>query len=176
MKRVVCLLVIVSIAYAGCANKKQSKVTVVAHRNGWYTPGDWKSNAVLMQENVRLRDELYKVKTMHKPNKALLAKIAELGTEIDSQRTELRTSISKLKKEISEAKRMSKPDEALLVKVADIEAGIKSLRTELRTSITKLKEELSEAKIMPEQYEALLVRIADIQAALELQMAEERAE
>jgi len=116
MKRVVCLLVIVSIAYAGCADKKQNKVTVVPLHNGWYTPGDWKSNAVLMQENVRLRDELYKVKTMHKPNKALLVKIDDLETALKSRGV------------------VESIDKALLVRIAKLEAVIESQSAMIKSS------------------------------------------
>ena len=96
MKRVMCVMLIVSIAYAGCADKKQRKVNVVATKRGWDTGDGYKSNAVLRQENVRLRDELYRAKMMQSPEallaridvleEALLDKIYELGYAITSQR------------------------------------------------------------------------------------------
>ena len=124
MKRGVCLLLVVSIAYAGCADKKQNKVTVVSLPGVWVQGDDWKSNAVLMQENVRLRDELYKVKTMHKPNKALLVRIDDLETALESQRAVSRAVTAKLKSVQSEGKIMHKQNEALLVKIYDLETAL----------------------------------------------------
>ena len=86
MKRVVCLLVIVSIAYAGCADKKPSKVTVVPLPPRWGQGDDWKSNAVLRRKIVMLENELIEAKIMAKPNKALLVRTAKLEAALESQR------------------------------------------------------------------------------------------
>lgn len=102
MKRLVCLLLVVSMAYAGCAAKKPSKVAVVATKRGWYPPGDSKSNAVLRQEIVRLRDELNRARRMQIPEFLLtrldeleedvLHKIYELGYATTSKRKELQSA------------------------------------------------------------------------------------
>lgn len=81
MKRLVCLLLVVSIAYAGCAEKKKGKVTVVATKRGWSTEDGYKSNAVLRQEIVRLRDALNKARRMQRPE-VLLARFDALEENV----------------------------------------------------------------------------------------------
>ena len=98
MKRVMCVMLIVSIAYTGCADKKQSKVTVVATKRGWIPKREQKSNAVLMQENVRLKDELREARKKQSPEflltrldvleEAVLNQIGEVGYAVTSKRKE----------------------------------------------------------------------------------------
>ena len=85
MKRVVCLLLVVLIGYAGCADNKPSKVTVVPLPPKWESPGDWESNPALRLKIVRLEDELDKLKTAPKQNGSLLARITILEYEIEYQ-------------------------------------------------------------------------------------------
>jgi len=99
MKRLVCLLLVVSIAYAGCADKKQGKVAVVASKTGWETPGDWQSNEVLRNRIVVLERQLTKARKTQRPGFMLdrldaleadvLKKISELGYAVTSKRTAL---------------------------------------------------------------------------------------
>ncbi|HUU16689.1 MAG TPA: hypothetical protein VMW72_06035 [Sedimentisphaerales bacterium] len=100
MKRLVCLLLVVSIAYSGCADKKQSKVTVVPIRD--ITQGEWDTIAELRSENVRLKFELSKAREIHSPEFLLaridaleedvLHKIYELGYATTSQRKALESA------------------------------------------------------------------------------------
>lgn len=143
MKRVVCLLVIVSIAYAGCADKKPSKVAVVPLPPIWYTPGDWESNAVLRLKNTRLEMELSEVKN----------RIDELEAALESQRSVSRVVIAKLQSELREAKIMQKQNKALLVKIDELETTIES-----RGVVERIDK-------------ALLVRIAKLEAVIESQSA-----
>lgn len=96
VKRLVCLLMVVSIAYAGCSAKKTSKVNVVASKTGWESPGDWESNAVLRRKIVILERELRAARIMQRPEYLLarldaleadvLHKINEIGYAVTSQR------------------------------------------------------------------------------------------
>jgi len=147
MKRIVCLLVIVSIAYAGCADKKPSKVTVIHLLPKWESPGDWESNAVLRLKNARLEMELSEVKNMHKQ------KIAELEAALESQRAVSRAILAKLEREQSEAKIMHKQNNTLLVKIDELETALELQRAEERAE------------------KALLVRTAKLEAVLESQGA-----
>jgi len=75
------MLMMVSIAPAGCADKKQIEVKSVGGQRGWLRPADSKSNAVLRHENIRLRDELRKVRTTQGPE-ALLARLDALEEDV----------------------------------------------------------------------------------------------
>ena len=143
MKRLVCLLVIVSIAYAGCADKKPSKVTVIHICPKWESPGDWESNAVLRLKNARLEMKLSEGKNMHKQ------KIAELEAALEFQRAVSRAILAKLEREQSEAKIMHKQNNTLLVKIDELETALELQRAE----------------------KALLVRTAKLEAVLESQRA-----
>jgi len=92
MKRVVCLLLIVLIAYAGCAVKKTSEGPVEhpSPPSPWQTPGEaWESNGVLRYKISQLEMELNRVR---KQNEDSLVKIAELEAETESQRAEIESS------------------------------------------------------------------------------------
>ena len=96
MKRLVCLLLVVSIAYTGCADKKPSKVTVVTDLLDGIPYGTWDNITVLKRENARLKEELYRARMMQRPEallvridvleEALLVRISMLEAEIKSQR------------------------------------------------------------------------------------------
>jgi len=96
MKRMLCVILIVLIVYAGCADKKQRKVTVVPLGLPLTPVGDWESNAVLKRRIVVLEGELRKARMMQRPDfllaridvleEVLLQKIYELGYATTSQR------------------------------------------------------------------------------------------
>lgn len=96
MKRLVCLLLVVSIAYTGCADKKQSKVSVVPITRIWDPLQEYESNAVLKRKIVVLERELREARMMQSPEfllaridileEALLEKIYEVGYAVTSQR------------------------------------------------------------------------------------------
>jgi len=151
MKRVVCLLVIVSIAYAGCADKKPSKVTAVPLIRPWVD--DWESYSVLPLEVKRLKMELTKAKIMLKQEEALLVRIGDLEFELASQRAVSRENFAKLESELSEYKSVHEQNETLLVKIDELETTIESQGAV--ESIDK----------------ALLVRIAKLEAVTESQSA-----
>ncbi len=100
MKRVVCLLMIVSIAYAGCADKKPSKVTVISglldgvSGGRWDYPedGSWESPGVLR----------FKIANMHKQNEALLVRVDALEDALAFQGE------------------VERPEKLLLVRIADL--------------------------------------------------------
>lgn len=102
MKRLVCLLLVASIACTGCADKKQSKVNVVASRVGWFTPGDWQSNAVLRLENVRLKNELRIARIMQSPE-ALLARLDALEENVLGKMYEVGNAVTSKSKAVESA-------------------------------------------------------------------------
>lgn len=132
MKRVVCLLVIVSIAYVGCADTKQKEVTVISGLldrvpdGTWGDPEDviWDSPSV-----VRL-----KIANMHKRNEALMFRIDELEAALESQRAVSRVVIAKLQGELRESKIMHKQNKALLVRIAKLEAVTESQSAVIKSS------------------------------------------
>ena len=104
MKRVVCLLLIVLIACAGCADKKTRIFTLIpGDPPTWRSPGGgepWKSPAVHRYEIAKwemklnkVEEELDRVKDMLKQselrNEASLVRMAELK---ESQRSEIESS------------------------------------------------------------------------------------
>ena len=99
MKRLVCLLMVVSVAPAGCADKKQSEVSVVAIKRGWSTGEGYKSNAVLRSRIVVLERQLTEARKKQSPGFVLtrldaleadvLHKINEVGYAVTSQRKAL---------------------------------------------------------------------------------------
>lgn len=96
---------VVTIAPAGCADKKQSKVNVVASRSGWIYPGGSKSNAVLRLENVRLKNELRRARMMQSPE-ALLARLDALVADVLHKLSEVGYAVqenTRLGIELSEA-------------------------------------------------------------------------
>ena len=72
MKRVVCLLLIVLIACAGCADNKRKVPVRPSPRDPWWTPGDWESNGVLRYKIAQLEMELDRVKDMLKQSELQL--------------------------------------------------------------------------------------------------------
>jgi len=95
MKRLVCLLLVVSIAYAGCADKKQGKVRVVNELLDKVPYGVWDNVTQLKRENARLRIELAKassrgypqvlVKRFDRLEKVLLQRIYKIEDNIEAQ-------------------------------------------------------------------------------------------
>ena len=94
MKRVMCLLLVVLIGYAGCADNKPSKVAVVPLPPKWESPGDWESNPVLRLKIVRLEDKIAELKKNSDP--ALRLKTAKLERELDKLKNALKQSVSLL--------------------------------------------------------------------------------
>ena len=162
MKRLASLLLFVSIAFAGCYDveidkltgkpvshqtiefpkqkEEPGKITQTLYSRGWW--GDWDSFTELSQRIERLEKGLSEVKIVPRPDKALLARIDELGAELGSQRAELRATVTKLKEDLSETKSTPEQDKALLVRIDELGAELESQRAELRTTVTKLKEGL----------------------------------
>ena len=153
MKRIVCLMLVVLIAYAGCADTKPSTITVTPIYSGWINALEDVSNT--RQRIEELEIELSKAKDMPKRDKALLARIARLEAEIKSQRAELRAIIAKLKNELSEAEDQTEQTKALLFMIAEIEAALECQRVVERAE------------------KALLVMIADVESAIESRWAVE---
>ncbi|MCH7555948.1 MAG: hypothetical protein IIB56_00660 [Planctomycetes bacterium] len=112
MKRLVCLLVIVSIAYAGCADKKPSKVTVISGLldgvpdGRWDYPedGSWESPGVLR----------FEIANMHKQNEALRVRVDAL--------------VDALEDALAFQGEVERPEKLLLVRIADLEAALESQR------------------------------------------------
>ncbi len=128
MKRVVCLLVFVSIACAGCEHKTPNQLTVERVRRGWM--GEWETNSelreniaklesqrVVSRENfAELESELSEYKSVHEQNETLLVKIDELETTIESQGV------------------VERIDKALLVRIAKLEAVTESQSAVIKSS------------------------------------------
>lgn len=96
MKRVVCLLLIVLIAYAGCAGKKTSPFTLIpGDPPHWESPGGehFVSSGVHRNEIAKWEMKLNKVEDMLKQselrNEASLVRMAELK---ESHRSEVESS------------------------------------------------------------------------------------
>jgi hypothetical protein len=125
MKRIVCLLLVVSIAFAGCYDVEIDKITgkpisdkgtevpkqnkeriatQTPYSRDWW--GDWESFSELIQRIERVEGA----------DKLLLVKIADLEAELESQKAE------------------EKADKALLVRIADLEATIESQTAEIESS------------------------------------------
>lgn len=136
MKRLVCLLLVVSIACAGCydteidpftgkpvsekrteVTKKDegpSKITQTPYSRGWW--GDWESFSELRRRIEKLEMDLSEVKDMPEPEKALLVRMDELEATIESQ------------------KAAEGEEKALLVRIAELEATIESQGAEIESS------------------------------------------
>ena len=165
---IACLMLVVSIAFAGCyeveidkitgkpisdngmevpKQNKEGTITQAPYSRDWW--GDWESFSELIQRFSeliqrieRVEEVLSQIEIAPRPDKALLTRIDELGAELESQKAELRADITKLKEELSEPKITPKQDKTLLVRITDLETALESQKAELRTDITKLKEEL----------------------------------
>jgi len=145
MKKIVCLLLIVLIACAGCYDveidkitdkpisdngmkspkqNKEHKIAQYPYSRDWW--GDWESFSELIQ----------RIERMEREDKILLAKIDDLEAKIELQRAEER------------------PEKTLLARIIALEAEIESQRAEERTE------------------KALLTRIAELEAEIELQRVE----
>lgn len=131
MKRLVCLLVIVSIAYAGCADKKPSKVTMISglldgvSGGRWDYPedGSWESPGVLR----------FKIVNMHKQNEALRVRVNALEDalafqgEVERAEKLLLVRIADLEAAALESQRAEeRAEKALLVRTAKLEAVLES--------------------------------------------------
>jgi len=136
MKRLVCLLLVVSIACAGCYNKEidpysgipisdkptevakqnkgQNKITQTRYSRGWW--GDWESFTELSQRIAKLEGDILKVKALPEQIEALLNRSDELETSIESQRA------------------VEREHKASLVRIVKLEAEIESQRAEIENS------------------------------------------
>jgi len=158
---IACLMLVVSIACAGCYDveidkitgkpisdngtevpkqNKEGTITQAPYSRDWW--GDWESFSELIQRIERVEEVLSQIEIAPRQDKALLARITDLETALESQKAELRTDITKLKEELSEPKITPKQDKALLARITDLETALESQKAELRADITKLKEEL----------------------------------
>ena len=86
MKRAVCLLLVVSIACAGCA---------LSEKTEWISPLTLR--IADLEDELKLRiadleDEIKSQRAEERAEKALLDRIAELEAELESQRTEVESS------------------------------------------------------------------------------------
>lgn len=84
MKALVCLLLVVTIAPAGCADKKQSKVAVVTGLLDGVEHGTWPSTQALRNENARLRGELSAARI--RPSRELAQENVRLRIELTKAR------------------------------------------------------------------------------------------
>ena len=164
MKRIVFLMLVVSIACAGCEVKESSTswitgngVQPVRNGEGHELTGvthtqivgfqDVAVNISELEERIkRVEKVLPQIKITPKSDKALLSRIDNLETSIESQRAELRENITKLEDDLSEAKITPKPDKALLARIDNLETALESQKEELRENITKLKEGLPKSE------------------------------
>jgi hypothetical protein len=192
MKRIVFLMLVISIACAGCEVKESStsrimgpieqpvrtderhELPIVTHEQIVGFQGVAINITDLQRRIEIVEEELSQIKIAPRPDKVLLARITEHGAELESQKEELRENIAKLKEDLSEAKITPKPDKTLLVRIANLETALESQKEELRADITKLKEDLSETKITPKPDKTLLIRITNLETALESQRVELR--
>lgn len=102
MKRLACLLMLASIAYVGCAVKKQSTAIVVSDLLDGVPSGTWDYTAAIRRENAWLWAELNKATRRKRPvvtisridelEKVLLSKISELQEEIKTQSNALESA------------------------------------------------------------------------------------
>jgi len=120
LQKIACLLLVVSIAFAGCydveidkitgkpisdnGTDKEREITQAPYSRDWW--GDWESFSELTQ----------RIESIERADKLLLVRIADLEAELESQKAE------------------EKADKALLVRIADLEATIESQRAEIESS------------------------------------------
>jgi len=156
---IACLMLVVSIACAGCYDveidkitgkpisdngtevpkqNKEGTITQAPYSRDWW--GDWESFSELIQRIERVEEVLSQIEN----HVAIVPgrQGSDLETALESQKAELRTDITKLKEELSEPKITPKQDKALLARITDLETALESQKAELRADITKLKEEL----------------------------------
>lgn len=111
MKHCVCLLLVVSIAYSGCTDKKPNQMQWVDTSFGWI--GGLERVSELRRRIEDLDRGLNEVKSSTEPNKALVVRMDELEAALESQRAE------------------ESAEEALLVRIDKLEAAIESHRAEI---------------------------------------------
>ncbi len=178
MKRLLCLLLVVSIACAGCYETEIDKLN---GKSLYDTDSEYlKSHKELREEIVKLERDIRKLKAMPKPDKVLLARIAELESSLESQRVKLRTNIAKLESELSKLRAMPEQNEALRARIAELEIVLESQGAEERAEkalmlrIDDHEDTINSAMVALTT--DLLVRIDELEDALELLWAKERAE
>jgi len=112
MKRVVCLLLVVLIACAGCYDTEIDPISgrPITH----VQPEDRMAEPVSGPKVPKLVKEPIELKAMTKQIEALRVRIAELEAAIESLRA------------------VERPEEDLLVRMADLEAAIDSQRAEIK--------------------------------------------
>ncbi|MCP4256791.1 MAG: hypothetical protein GY774_04590 [Planctomycetes bacterium] len=173
MKRIACLMLVLSIASAGCQDSSTCRIigdevkkVLLARIDNLETALE--SQIAELRENItKLEEEEEELSQIKIGLKALRDKIIELETALESQKTELRADIIKLEGELNQTK------DALLTRINKLETALESQIAELRENITKLEqEELSQIKEALKPVKALPDRIKKLETALESQHAE----
>jgi len=114
MKRLVCLLMAVTVACAGCQEKYKDPLGVTVE--GPTKSKDWQSNQVLRANIAKLETELLQAKDKQKPDKAMLSRIAELEAVLKLQRA------------------VETNDKVLMSRIGELEVVIKLQGAELECS------------------------------------------
>jgi len=198
MKRMVCVLMVVSIACAGCEDTGSPKIKSVETIVG--LPHGLERLSKLKEENEKLQEELYEARNMPKKDKASLARIAKIEDAIIAQREKSRAEIKRLKEELVKAEKMPKQYKALLVKLAELETALGyqmeveraekalmlrideheatinsamvALTTDLLVRIDELEDAIESKREVERVEKDLLVRMAELEAEIESQRAE----
>ena len=132
MKRIVCLLLVVLIAYAGCEVREFTHSNVMD--DGRFVPPEPVSRPKISKP-VRKPNE---IKAVSKQIEALRIRIVELESSLESQIVKLGANIAKLETELEAAidsqGAVEREQKALLARIADLEAAIESQRAEVESS------------------------------------------
>lgn len=138
MKRLVCLLLVVSIACAGCYKKYEDPLGVTVERPT--KSKDRQSNQVLRAKIGKLENELSRLKGVHSQNKSLLVRMGALEIELASKTELSRVVIEKLQSQLREPKTMQKQNQALLSRISELEVMLETQRIEEKARFERMED------------------------------------
>ena len=136
MKRVPCLLLFVSIAFAGCYDVEIDpntgrRVIHVQREDRMAEPEPVSRPKIPMRKPIE-------IKAVSKQIEALRVRIVELESSLESQIVKLGANIAKLETELEAAidsqGAVEREQKALLARIADLEAAIESQRADIENS------------------------------------------
>ena len=132
MKRVMCLLLFVSIALAGCYDVE------IDPNTGLPVTYKQPENRPIQPVSRPKIPKPIEIKAVSKQIEALRVRIVELESSLESQRVKLGANIAKLETELEAAidsqGAVEREQKALLVRIDGLEAAIESQRTEIESS------------------------------------------
>jgi len=123
-KRTTLMLLIVSIAFAGCYKKYEDAIGVTVERPT--KTKDSKSSSALRAENVRLMKDISLLKSVQNQNKTLLFRISDLETSLDSKSRTLQVVTDKFQSEQRKVQSIQNQHYTLLTKISELEVMLET--------------------------------------------------